>query len=76
MDNKDGKSVADYFGVTGDAPRVSFSPYSVPAFVSICPFMYLIHPRLEPTFGCHPFACRFLHTQEMMMPRSMYWMVN
>lgn len=66
MDNEDvGKPVSDYFGVQGDAPRVSF------------PLVYVLHALLAELLIISKLRleCRFLHTQEMRTQGNFCWMV-
>ena len=86
MDNEDvGVPVANYFGITGDKPKVTFIfslPFSpLPLFsIASCRnwtiLMRMLIVRNLPFPICFCFFFRYWHTQEMMMPKNIFLMAN
>lgn len=67
IDNEDvGKPVSEYFGVSGDAPRVRYLYYTAP-----CRYSVFELPRIQLEIWC-----RFSHIQEMRMGGNFYWKVK
>lgn len=75
IDNEDvGKPVADYFGITGNAPKVIISPLFLISFLwmnhEILDILNHLNSIQSKSSNRRNFQYRYLHLQGMMMAKN------